>query len=297
MGGFMDLYNRINLKEEGIECSSDFLDSLQEKVRLLNLYYSFIKTSWPKCLGNNRLNPWQCSTHRVESNYCDGRQDISFTEKRYDLNYKIYGERQFYFDICPFHLNNYKTYAFYIDDLKNLYYCFGCGNSGSSFEFVMEIYNLNLLEATRVLGTILWLYTESEKDLFFQEQMKLLHAPNCLTPKEWAIVFHLTRQWNYDYLVEKADAKRKKLLERVDRYIAHQYQIGKLPVKYSDFEKHYLEHLLGVNFEVYPLEESMMNYLLSLNCVAEVSLQKMANRLCIEKKLLKQRIYEYEKRR
>ncbi len=293
----MDRYNSINLNELGMKCGPDFLDYLQESVRLLNLYYSFVKTPWPKILQNNLFKPRQCTAHRVETNYCDGREDISFIEKHYDLNYKIYGERQFYFDICPFHLNSYKTYSFHIDDKENLYYCLGCGRTGSSFEFIMDIYNLDLFEATRVLGTILWLYTESDKDLFFQEQMKLLHAPNCLTPEEWAIVFHLTRHWGYDGLVEKADEKRKKLLERVDRYIAHQYQIGKLPIKYSDFEKNMLEHLLGINYEVYPLEESMMNYLLSLNCVAEVSLQKMANRLCIERKLLKQRIHEYEKRK
>lgn len=276
----MSMYNRIDLKDEGIECSSDFLDYLQENVRLLNLYYSFIKTPWPKCLGNSRLNPWQCTAHRVETNYCDESQEISFTEKHYDLNYKIYGERQFYFDICPFHLNNYKTYAFYIDDLKNLYYCFGCGRSGSSFEFLMDLYNLNLLEATRILGTIsLWMSTESGKNLFFQEQMKLLHAPNCLTPKEWAIVFHLTRHWNYDYFIETTDEKRRKLLERIDKYIIHQYQTGKLPIEYINREQIMVESRTNENYE------------------AEKTLQKMANRLCIEKKLLKQRINEFEKRK
>ena len=40
-----------------------------------------------------------------------------------------------YRGLCPFH--NEKTPSFYVDETKQLFYCFGCGAGGDTFKFVM----------------------------------------------------------------------------------------------------------------------------------------------------------------
>ncbi|HHX18067.1 MAG TPA: DNA primase [Clostridium sp.] len=55
-----------------------------------------------------------------------------------------------YFGLCPFH--NEKTPSFYVDPIKQLYYCFGCGNGGSVIQFVMGVENLDYVETIKLLA-------------------------------------------------------------------------------------------------------------------------------------------------
>ncbi len=55
-----------------------------------------------------------------------------------------------YFGLCPFH--NEKTPSFYVDPVKQLYYCFGCGNGGSVIQFVMGVENLDYVETIKLLA-------------------------------------------------------------------------------------------------------------------------------------------------
>lgn len=50
---------------------------------------------------------------------------------------------------CVFH--NEKTPSMQINIKKNLFYCFGCGKSGSVIDFIMFKYDCNLAEAIKVL--------------------------------------------------------------------------------------------------------------------------------------------------
>jgi DNA primase len=51
---------------------------------------------------------------------------------------------------CPFH--NEKTPSFTINDEKNFYHCFGCGQHGDALSFVMEYERLNYREAIETLA-------------------------------------------------------------------------------------------------------------------------------------------------
>lgn len=51
---------------------------------------------------------------------------------------------------CPFHQE--KTPSFQIDPELNLWHCFGCGQGGDVFDFVMRINNLDFPEAVRMLA-------------------------------------------------------------------------------------------------------------------------------------------------
>jgi len=52
--------------------------------------------------------------------------------------------------LCPFH--NEKTPSFYVDETKQLFYCFGCGAGGDTFKFVMLREGVEFLEAARLLA-------------------------------------------------------------------------------------------------------------------------------------------------
>ncbi len=55
-----------------------------------------------------------------------------------------------YVGLCPFH--NEKTPSFSVSADKQLYHCFGCGASGNIYTFIMEMDNLDFVEALEKLA-------------------------------------------------------------------------------------------------------------------------------------------------
>ena len=55
-----------------------------------------------------------------------------------------------YFGLCPFH--NEKSPSFSVTPSKQMYYCFGCGNGGNVFTFIMEYENFTFGEALKFLA-------------------------------------------------------------------------------------------------------------------------------------------------
>jgi len=55
-----------------------------------------------------------------------------------------------YKGLCPFH--NEKTPSFTVSPDKNIYKCFGCGKSGSIFQFIMDMESLSFPEAVRFIA-------------------------------------------------------------------------------------------------------------------------------------------------
>jgi DNA primase len=51
---------------------------------------------------------------------------------------------------CPFHQE--KTASFHVDDRKGFFYCFGCQEKGSIFDFVMKTDNMGFMEAVEMLA-------------------------------------------------------------------------------------------------------------------------------------------------
>jgi DNA primase len=51
---------------------------------------------------------------------------------------------------CPFHQE--KTASFHVDDRKGFFYCFGCQEKGSVFDFVMKTENVGFMEAVETLA-------------------------------------------------------------------------------------------------------------------------------------------------
>ena len=55
-----------------------------------------------------------------------------------------------YTGLCPFH--GEKTPSFHISPDKQLYHCFGCGAGGSVLQFIMNIENLDFVDAVKFLA-------------------------------------------------------------------------------------------------------------------------------------------------
>ncbi len=52
--------------------------------------------------------------------------------------------------LCPFH--NEKTPSFHVSQEKQVYHCFGCGAGGTVINFIMQIENLEFVDAIKFLG-------------------------------------------------------------------------------------------------------------------------------------------------
>lgn len=55
-----------------------------------------------------------------------------------------------YFGLCPFH--NEKSPSFSVTPGKEMYYCFGCGEGGNVYSFIMKYENYSFLEAVKMLA-------------------------------------------------------------------------------------------------------------------------------------------------
>ena len=263
----------VDLNCEIIPCSSEFLDYLQENIPLLEIYLATLKYPFSKdedyCIKYN--------SHKVEVNDIDSDLDGEiYSEKSFKNSYRIYGDRIFYFNICPFHVNNTFNYSFMIDDKKNLFYCHSCGTSGSAFEFIREIYRLNDLETVKVLSTLLYLKKE-ELDEFCVKSLERLGIPNKLSSIEKEVSLNLFKATtDYEKLIEEANEKRQQLLDRIDKYI----------------EKLEVSGRLDAIIEYFDIKDSSYKF---IDRSIEEKIIKMANRICVGKNLFEERVKLYKK--
>ena len=89
-----------------------------------------------------------------------------------------------YFGLCPFH--NEKSPSFSVSPGKQMYYCFGCGEGGNVFTFLMRYENDTFQEAVKALADKAGVklpeleYSEEEKKNNFKLQCDFVYL--CLSP-------------------------------------------------------------------------------------------------------------------
>jgi DNA primase len=71
------------------------------------------------------------------------------------------GQRR-YTGLCPFH--DERTPSFGIDPVEKLYHCFGCGEGGDVFKFVMETEGLDFQSALESLAERAGVELEAEEE-------------------------------------------------------------------------------------------------------------------------------------
>jgi DNA primase len=95
-----------------------------------------------------------------------------------------------YLGLCPFHSE--KEPSFTVSNEKQIFHCFGCGASGSVFDFVMRTRNLTFAEAVRELANRFGIPLAEEKETAqakkIREMAERLRQVNTLA----ALYFHRT---------------------------------------------------------------------------------------------------------
>ncbi len=153
-----------------------------------------------------------------------------------------------YKGLCPFHEEN--TPSFHVTPDLGIYKCFGCGESGDVFNFVMEMEGIGFVEAMRTLADRFGVSLPEEEAEEFDEEHNLREG-----------IYHALRYagvYYYRQLIESNEAEqaRQYLQQRgYNRQIMQQFGLGYAP---RDGEKFYKAALdSGLN-EEYLLEAGLI---------------------------------------
>jgi DNA primase len=125
--------------------------------------------------------------------------------------------------LCPFHKE--KTPSFFVDPLKQLYHCFGCGEGGNVFTFVMKMERVEFPEAVKLLAERVGYEIKYEKgesrDKSFRERL--------FSACEEAAKFYENYLWGSE------GEKAREYLERrgFSKEILKEFRLGFSPSQWS----------------------------------------------------------------
>ena len=86
--------------------------------------------------------------------------------------------------LCPFHSE--KTPSFHIDNIKGVYHCFGCGESGDLIKYVMHTQKIEFKEAIQLLADEAGIKLPSKFTSYEQEEQELEPAKKaCFEAMLW----------------------------------------------------------------------------------------------------------------
>ena len=121
-----------------------------------------------------------------------------------------------YSGLCPFH--NEKTPSFTVSPAKQIFYCFGCGEGGNVFKFMMKIENLTFPEAVAKLAAKAGVRLP-EKEMSKSEKIRLarlqrLYKINDLTARYYQKVLWESKAGKayLDYLLKRG--MNKEIIEK-----------------------------------------------------------------------------------
>ncbi len=122
-----------------------------------------------------------------------------------------------YHGLCPFH--NEKTPSFTVNEDKGFYHCFGCGEHGSVFDFVMKTNNMSFPESVEQLANEVGLEIPVETP---EERQRQMRAKNLFEVVEAATV-HYEKLL---YMPEGKDALNYLFNRGVNEASIKQFRIG-----------------------------------------------------------------------
>jgi len=96
--------------------------------------------------------------------------------------------------LCPFH--GEKTPSFMVSPEKQLFHCFGCGEGGNVFNFLMKYEKISFFEAVKMLAkkSGVSLPVDEEKENFLNRQKERLYKLNNLTANYYRECLFKTNQ-------------------------------------------------------------------------------------------------------
>lgn len=195
---------------------------------------------------------------------------VEVVSKYLTLNKK--GDR--YWGLCPFHTE--KTPSFSVLPDKGFFHCFGCGKSGSIFDFVMEMEHLTFPEALKQLAESVGVTVQEESEA----DKKRRDAADTLRQ----MYGRLAAGFHYILLETSHGAKARAYLEHrnISPQMQQKFLLGYAPAD-PDWlyrfllSKHYSEHMLAQtglfakNNPTYPLFRDRLMFPIrdwKGNCVA-----------------------------
>ncbi len=119
--------------------------------------------------------------------------------------------------LCPFH--DEKTPSFNVNPKEQLYYCFGCGQGGDVFNYIMKAKNVSFPEAVRAMGELsnIEVPHASPRQREIAEKTKQITTINRLAAKYY---YRLLR-------IAKNKFARNYLMERqIDSDVANHFYLG-----------------------------------------------------------------------
>ncbi|MEW6652591.1 MAG: DNA primase [Bacteroidota bacterium] len=128
--------------------------------------------------------------------------------------------------LCPFHQE--KTPSFTVSDDKQIYHCFGCGNGGNVFKFLMEFKNISFVEAVEEVADHLGIkiqYDESPSDK--QNELELFYDINILAARYF--LEHLTKS------TEAENAREYLKYRGIKPQTQRNFGIGFAPLGWDNF--------------------------------------------------------------
>jgi len=120
--------------------------------------------------------------------------------------------------LCPFHRE--KTPSFMVSPEKQIWHCFGCGKGGDIFAFIMEMENVEFVEALRILAPKAGVVLKKEDKKVTSQRNRLLD------------IMDLCRRYYHKILLEadEAQSARDYLKKRgLDEETIEEWQIGVSP--------------------------------------------------------------------
>ena len=96
--------------------------------------------------------------------------------------------------LCPFHSE--KTPSFTVNPENQMFYCFGCGEGGNIYTFLMKYHGLNFIDAVKTLADRAGIQLPAEKDINPAEKEKADLRKRLLAVNDLACAFynHLLKQ-------------------------------------------------------------------------------------------------------
>ena len=124
--------------------------------------------------------------------------------------------------LCPFH--NEKTPSFYVSPSKQIYKCFGCGEGGNVFSFLMAQEKLSFTEAVRMLADRSGI--KIEEDRAEAEQSGGISKDKLYRANEWAAKEYEKLLWKG----ERGEPAREYLKSRgLGEEVAKRFRLGWAP--------------------------------------------------------------------
>ncbi len=149
-----------------------------------------------------------------------------------------------YLGLCPFHTE--KTPSFTVSDEKQIFHCFGCGASGSVFDFTMRMRNLTFVEALRELANRFSIQLPEPRESGHGKRMSKL-ADNLRRVNELAAGYFSQT------LLDNSSGKfaRQYLRQRnISREAIRDFQLGYAPKSWDSLKKFLLSKKVDIQLAV-----------------------------------------------